>query len=116
MVRLDHHGDKLVRRFDANSYLIIGKAMDMHDVGRGRSGLAAAMRRIVSPTMVMGITTDILYPEYQQRFILTAVAENGTPTEYVQIDSPHGHDAFLINFEQVGPPLRRFLDDVSRAR
>ena len=66
---LDYHGDKLVRRFDANSYLLLTKAMDLHDVGRGRGGLESAMARIRVPTLVIGIWSDILYPSYQQRQI-----------------------------------------------
>jgi homoserine O-acetyltransferase len=112
---LDHHGVKLVRRFDANSYLVIGKAMDLHDVGRGRNGLEAAMARIAVPTLVMGITSDLLYPLYQQRQIHQLLARQGTPTELVEIDSPHGHDAFLINLDQFGPPISRFLDEVRKS-
>ena len=99
-----------MRRFDANSYVVIGKAMDLHDVGRGRAGLHKAMGRITSPALVMGITSDILYPDYQQRQIHDLLAAAGTPSEYVEIDSPHGHDAFLINLELVAPPLKRFLE------
>ncbi len=110
---LDHHGDKLVRRFDANSYLIIGKAMDLHDVARGRGGLAAAMARIRVPTLTIGISSDMLYPAYQQRQICELLAREGTPCEYVEVDSPHGHDAFLINLDQVGVPLAEFLDGVA---
>ncbi len=109
---LEYHGDKLVRRFDTNSYLIIGKAMDLHDVGRGRSGLVAAMARISSPTLVMGISSDILYPTYQQRQIHDLLIAGGTRSEYFEIDSPHGHDAFLINLDQVGPVMQRFLESV----
>jgi homoserine O-acetyltransferase/O-succinyltransferase len=107
---LDYHGDKLVRRFDTNSYLIIGKAMDLHDIGRGRSGLAAAMARVCSPALVMGISSDILYPTYQQRQIHELVLSGGTKSEYVEIDSPHGHDAFLINLDQVAGPVQQFLE------
>jgi homoserine O-acetyltransferase len=112
---LDHHGDKLVRRFDANSYLVIGKAMDLHDVGRGRGGAEAAIARIKVPTLTMGIWSDILYPSYQQRQIRDLLARQGTPCEYVEVDSPHGHDAFLINLDQVGAPLTAFLDGVPHA-
>ena len=87
---LDYHGAKLVRRFDANSYLLIGKAMDLHDVGRGRGGLDTAMSRIKVPTLVLGITSDILYPIYQQWQIHQLLARQGTPTEFVEIDSPTG--------------------------
>ena len=113
---LEYHGDKLVRRFDANSYLIIGKAMELHDVGRGRSGLEAAMARIASPTLVLGISSDILYPTYQQRQIHEVVSRHGTPSEYIEIDSPHGHDAFLINLESVAPPVQRFLETLGKDR
>ena len=111
---LDHHGDKLARRFDANSYLAIGKAMDLHDVGRGRGGVRAAMARIHAPTLTMGIWSDMLYPAYQQRQIRDLVIDAGTECEYVEIDSPHGHDAFLINLDQVGTPIQKFLDRVPR--
>jgi homoserine O-acetyltransferase len=111
---LDHHGDKLIRRFDTNSYLAIGKAMDLHDVGRGRGGLKAAMARIRVPTLTMGIWSDMLYPSYQQRHLRDLLVDAGTPAEYVEIDSPHGHDAFLIEFDQVGAPIAKFLDGVQQ--
>mgnify|MGYP002386177553 CR=1 FL=1 len=111
---LDHHGEKLIRRFDTNSYLAIGKAMDLHDVGRGRGGLQAAMGRIRVPTLTMGIWSDMLYPAYQQRQIHELLVAQGTPSEYLEIDSPHGHDAFLIEFDQVGAPIGRFVDEVSK--
>ncbi|MFM8268307.1 MAG: homoserine O-acetyltransferase [Ilumatobacteraceae bacterium] len=107
---LDYHGDKLVRRFDTNSYLVIGKAMDLHDVGRGRSGLGRAMARVAAPALVMGISSDILYPTYQQRQIHDLLVSIGRTSEYVEIDSPHGHDGFLIDLDQVGPPISRFLE------
>ena len=106
---LDHHGDKLIRRFDTNSYLIIGKAMDLHDVARGRGSLQTAASRITAPVLSMGISSDILYPTYQQKQIREIINESGGSCEYVEIDSPHGHDAFLINLDQVGKPLTEFL-------
>jgi homoserine O-acetyltransferase len=109
---LEYHGDKLVRRFDTNSYLVIGKAMDLHDVGRHRGGLEAAMARVRVPALTMGIWSDMLYPTYQQRQI-AALLTNSPSSEYVELDSPHGHDAFLIEFDQVGPPIARFLDRVA---
>ena len=107
---LDHHGDRLIRRFDTNSYLIIGKAMDLHDIARGRGSLDTAMSRIKAPTLVMGISSDILYPTYQQKQIHSILSEKGVDSTYVEIDSPHGHDAFLINFDQVGAPIDAFLE------
>jgi homoserine O-acetyltransferase len=112
---LEYHGHKLALRFDANSYLTIGKAMDLHDVARGRGSLDRAMSRVAAPTMAVGIWSDMLYPEYQQQQIHEMVAANGVPSEYVAIDSPHGHDAFLINGDQLEEPLERFLGRVAKS-
>ena len=103
---LDYHGAKLVRRFDANSYLVINRAMDLHDLGRGRGGVAARARRIGVPS---------LDREHRLRHAVPAVpaggrsatclAAQGAPVEYVVIDSPHGHDAFLLETDQVAHAL-----------
>lgn len=114
---LDHHGDKLVRRFDANSYLVITKAMDLHDVGRGRGGLEAAMRRIAVPVLSIGVSSDVLYPTYQQKQIHSLVVghEHGeVKSRYVEIDSPDGHDGFLIEADAVGQPIGAFLEEVMK--
>ena len=107
---LDYHGDKLAHRFDTNSYLVLGKAMDLHDVGRGRGGMAAAMARVTVPALVMGIWSDMLYPEYQQHQIHASLAAGAGGSTYVPIDSPHGHDAFLIEADQVSAGLGEFID------
>lgn len=110
---LDYHGDKLARRFDANSYLIIGKAMDLHDLARGRGSMRSAARRLRAPVLSIGITTDMLYPLYQQRQIHDMVIEAGGVSEFVVIDSPHGHDGFLIELDAIAAPVARFLDTVA---
>jgi homoserine O-acetyltransferase/O-succinyltransferase len=112
---LEYHGDKLARRFDTNSYLLLTKAMDLHDLARGRGGIDAAVRRITAPALVMGVSSDILYPTYQQEMIAGALLGNGVDARYVEIDSPHGHDAFLIENDQVGAPLHDFLIDVEKS-
>jgi homoserine O-acetyltransferase len=112
---LEHHGNKIARRFDANSYLAIGKAMDLHDIARGRGGLARAMNRVVVPTLTVGIWSDMLYPAYQQQHIQRLIEGNGVRSDYLEIDSPHGHDAFLINGDQLAGPLDRFLADISKS-
>jgi homoserine O-acetyltransferase len=112
---LEYQGDKLARRFDANSYLLLTKAMDLHDLARGRGGMDAAVRRITAPALVMGVSSDILYPPYQQEMIAGALLGNGVDARYVEIDSPHGHDAFLIEDDQVGAALHDFLIDVEKS-
>ncbi len=107
---LEYHGDKLVRRFDANSYLLLTKAMDLHDLGRGRGGVGAALRRITARALVLGVNSDILYPEYQQIALVDGMTS--THATYQTIDSPHGHDAFLIEMGQVGESLHSFFDQL----
>ena len=112
---LEYQGAKLARRFDANSYLCLTKAMDLHDLARGRGGLGQALVRISVPTLVMGISSDTLYPTYQQRQLCQVLAGGGTPSEYVEIQSRHGHDGFLLDLDQVGAALSPFLAGVEKA-
>jgi homoserine O-acetyltransferase len=112
---LEHHGHKIAVRFDANSYLAIGKAMDLHDVARGRGSLERAMARVTAPTMAVGIWSDMLYPAYQQQQLVDILAGAGVDTRYVEIDSPHGHDAFLINGDQLAEPLEQMLAQASKS-
>ncbi|MET8632677.1 homoserine O-acetyltransferase [Streptomyces sp. NPDC004680] len=100
---LDHHADKLVRRFDAGSYVTLAEAMNSHDLGRGRGGTRAALGRVTAKTLVAGVDSDRLYPLSQQ-----AELANGIPTaDHVRtIESPYGHDGFLIEVEQVAALVR----------
>jgi homoserine O-acetyltransferase len=109
---LEYHGDKLVRRFDANSYLLLTKAMDLHDLGRGRGGVDAALTRSRAAVLSMGVASDILYPLHQSQAIVEHARAAGLAARSVELDSPHGHDAFLIELDQVGTPLSAFLDDL----
>ena len=101
---LDHHADKLIGRFDAGSYVTLVRAMNSHDIGRDRGGVAAALRRITARTIVAGVDSDRLYPLYQQAEIAAGVDE---PLRVVS--SPHGHDAFLIELDQVGKLITELL-------
>jgi homoserine O-acetyltransferase len=111
---LEHHGDKLIRRFDANSYLLLTKAMDLHDLGRRRGGMAAALARVEAPVVAVGISSDVLYPAYQSRELVDALVARGHDARYVEIDSPHGHDAFLIEDDQVAALLAPVLADLAK--
>jgi homoserine O-acetyltransferase len=106
---LEYQGDKLVRRFDANSYLVLTKAMDLHDLGRGRNGTDAAFSRLRAPVLSIGVRSDILYPPHQSWEISELAQRAGVPAEYAELDSPHGHDAFLIDIDQLGDLVRPFL-------
>lgn len=106
---LDYHGQKLARRFDANSYLILNKMMDLHDVGRGRNGLTAALQRVTAPSLVVSIDSDVLYTPRQQLELVEHLKTNGTEVQYEIVESDHGHDGFLIEFEQLTPLIDKFL-------
>lgn len=103
---LEYQGDKLVRRFDANSYLLLTKAMDLHDLGRGRGGMGPAFARLRAPLVSVGVRSDILYPPHQSREIVELATAAGIPARYLELDSPHGHDAFLIETDQMGAIVR----------
>ena len=109
---LDYQGTKLVRRFDANSYLRLNKAMDLHDLARGRGSVQAAMARITMPTLVMSIRSDALYPPYQQHELRDVLRAQGTRVGYYDIDSADGHDGFLTETTQISPLIAAFLDGV----
>ena len=111
---LAYQGDKIARRFDANTYLVMNKAMDLHDVGRGRGGIEAALARVKVPTLTMGITSDFLYPAALQAELRDQLANCGVPVRYVEIDSDNGHDSFLIDADQVGPAIAEFLESVAK--
>jgi homoserine O-acetyltransferase len=104
---LDHHADKLGRRFDAGSYVLLTEAMNSWDVGRGRGGVDAALGRVTARSLVAGVDSDRLYPLALQRQVAEAL---GVPLQV--IPSPYGHDGFLIEVEAVGGLLRDLLADV----
>ena len=102
---LEHHGRKLVRRFDPNAYLTLTEAMNSHDVGRDRGGVAAALRRITAELTVAVVSSDRLFTPADGEVIASAPACR----ELAVIDSPYGHDAFLIETEQVFAIIARAL-------
>ena len=106
---LDYHGDKLSRRFDANSYLRMNRAMDLHDLGRGRGGIEAALRRITVPVQVISIDSDALYPPYQQLDLYRGLRAAGGTAGFRSIHSSEGHDGFLLAIDQIGPIVSSFL-------
>jgi len=110
---LDHAADKLVRRFDAGSYVILSDAMTTHDVGRNRGGVATALSRIEVPMIVSGVDSDRLYPLRLQQQIVDSVP---TAAPLRVIESPYGHDAFLLESEAVGNHIRQAFALAERAR
>jgi homoserine O-acetyltransferase len=102
---LYYQGELLVRRFDANSYLYISRAMDLYDVSEGYPSLEAALSRIRSKALFVGIRSDFLFPAARVRWLAEQVRSLGGDATYVELDSPHGHDAFLKEWEQMTAAL-----------
>ncbi|MFD9739544.1 homoserine O-acetyltransferase [Umezawaea sp. NPDC059074] len=103
---LDHHADKLVRRFDPDSYIVLTESMNSHDVGRDRGGVRAALRRVTARTIVAGVDTDRLFPLAQQAELASGIT---TADDLRVVTSEYGHDAFLIESDQVGALVRELL-------
>ncbi|CAB4607189.1 MAG: homoserine O-acetyltransferase [Actinobacteria bacterium] len=107
---LDFHGNKFTRRFDANSYITLVNAMNSHDVGRDRSGVAAALKMIRAKSLVVGISTDRLFPLSGQQLIAENIGGELVGGKLHVIDSEFGHDGFLIETDIVGPLLTNLLN------
>lgn len=105
---LTRHGEKLLARFDRRSYLCLLGAMDAHDVGAGRGGVAAALGAFAGRLVGVGIPGDLLYTDADVRRWTEAAG-----AEYREIRSVHGHDAFLIELEQVAQILGEVLAEAS---
>jgi homoserine O-acetyltransferase/O-succinyltransferase len=104
---LDHHAEKLSRRFDANSYLVLSRAMDHHDVGRARGGAEQALASVLARSTVAAIDSDRLYPPKLQYELARLLPDH---PEVALVRSDHGHDGFLIESEQVGAVIAAGLD------
>lgn len=102
---IDYQGEKLVKRFNAYSYWILTKAMDSHNVARNRGTVEEALKSIRAKTLLIGISSDFLCPVAEQKFL----AEHIPHSRYVEINSPYGHDGFLIEGKQIGDAITSFF-------
>ncbi len=105
---LNHQGDSFVKRFDANSYLYITRAIDHFDLTRDNS-LARGLSTVRANVQIVSVTSDWLFPPYQSQEIVAALAANNVRVTYNELRSDYGHDAFLIEAGQLNYILKRFL-------
>lgn len=108
---LYYQGEQLARRFDANSYLYLSRAMDLYDVSEGYPSLDAALSRLRSKALFVGIRSDFLFPAARVHALAERVRALGGDATYVELDSPHGHDAFLKEWTQMTDALYRIVTD-----
>lgn len=106
---LDFHGNKFTRRFDANSYITLARAMNSHDLGRDRGGVASALQRVTARALVLGIDSDRLFPPDDQRLIADGLRPSSSGAAVI-LESEFGHDGFLIENENVGKHLQALLE------
>ncbi len=108
---LEYNAQKFIHSFDPNSYLYLSRAMDWFDIAEHGDSLEDGMAKLeIEKALVIGVTTDILFPLRQQKEIADLMAATGTDVDYVEIDSVNGHDAFLIDDAHFTPVVKRFLD------
>jgi homoserine O-acetyltransferase len=101
-----YQGEKLVRRFNAHSYWILSRAMDSHHLARDRAPMQAVLADIRARTLVISLASDLLFPAHEQRYLATHIPG----AMYTSIDSPYGHDGFLIEAQAIQEAILQHLD------
>jgi homoserine O-acetyltransferase/O-succinyltransferase len=113
---LRYQGEMFTRRFDANTYLYITKALDYFDLSEGRGVLVEAFRELPSDMrfLIIAFSSDWLYPPYQSKEIVHALKGNGLDCTYLEMRSSHGHDAFLLENKDLTRVVWHFLETTAR--
>lgn len=106
---LHYQGSSFIKRFDANSYLYITKAMDYFDFTSDKKSLEKVLENVKSRFLVIAFSSDWLFPPYQSKEIVRALRMNDIEVSYCEIDSSHGHDAFLLEKKQLTMLISNFL-------
>ena len=108
---LEHHAVKFQNVFDANCYLYLSRAMDWFDVSdHGKSTQDALSKTNIEKAIVIGVTSDTLFPSYQQKEIAECLLQAGTKVDYQELDCIQGHDSFLVDIESFGKKIRNFIN------
>lgn len=102
---IDYQGDKLVNRFNAYTYWLLTKSMDSHNVARDRGTIEEVLKQVKAKTLVIGISTDFLCPVAEQKILAAHISG----AKFVEIQSPFGHDGFLVEGRKIGEELRSWL-------
>lgn len=114
---LRHQADSFVKRFDANTYLYMSRALTYFDLARQHGGsLAHALADVAARTLLIAFSSDWLYPPVASREIADALRALGKPVEFEVIEAPYGHDCFLLEEARQIPIIRQFLSKPSAGR
>jgi homoserine O-acetyltransferase len=107
---LEHHANKFTGQFDPNCYLYLSRASDLFDVADHGATVAAGLAKIEAQrVMIVGVKTDFLYPPHQQRVLAEQLSVPGRELEYVELESIHGHDSFLVDMDRFRPTIAKFF-------
>jgi len=107
---LDHHANKFTGGFDPNCYLYLSRASDLFDLAEHGSSVAAGLSRLqIKRALIIGVTTDFLFPIHQQRELAAGLAAPGREVEFVELNSLQGHDSFLVDMDSYRPLVARFF-------
>ncbi|WP_268800497.1 homoserine O-acetyltransferase MetX [Pseudomonas huanghezhanensis] len=114
---LECHAHRFFRSFDPNSYLYLSRCIDWFDLGEscGSNADEALSRLRIEKALVIGVQTDILFPLQQQRQIADGLRAGGADAQFLSLESPEGHDAFLVDTGRFGPPVASFLSALQPA-
>ncbi len=107
---LNHQGDSFVKRFDANSYLYITKAMDYFDLSQPSGDLRKELSVVKAAFLVVSFSSDWLFPSYMSKEIISALRRNNVDVSYAEIQSDYGHDAFLLEVDALSRLVTSFLE------
>ncbi len=108
---LEHHANKFIGQFDPNCYLYLSRASDLFDVSEHGSSVAAGLSKVrVQRALIIGVTTDFLFPIYQQRELAEGLASPGREIEFVALNSLQGHDSFLVDMDSYRPLVAQFFE------
>lgn len=109
---MQYQGEKLVERFDANTYITLTRAMDSHNISHPNQPYESVLKSIQQPTLIVAISSDILYPPTEQEELARYIPHS----ELVYLDSPHGHDAFLIDMMVLNDFVIQFRQRIETSR
>ncbi|OZI77321.1 homoserine O-succinyltransferase MetX [Bordetella genomosp. 12] len=113
---LRYQGEKFSRYFDANTYLLITRALDYFDPARDTGGdLARALAPATADFLLVSFTTDWRFPPERSRELVRGLLKNGSPVTYAEIDAPHGHDAFLLEDARYHAVVRGYYERIARS-
>ncbi len=113
---LEYQGDRFVERFDANSYIYLSKAMDYYDFSSRFGGLDQSLSRTQCSFLVISYSSDWLFPSYQSKELVYAMMRQGRDVSYTELDSPYGHDAFLLETGRQELIVSSFLKSAMEGR